>query len=91
MYKVILYILWLCINFVCILQCEYLEQYPNVHLMYTLVTDNSHYVGGTEKGISYITTHAHLPFSFMGWINEGSNTFLTITIKTFWAKLSTTI
>ena len=40
-------------------------------MMYTVVTGDHHYVGGTEKGISYLTAHAHLPFSFMGWINEG--------------------
>ena len=40
-------------------------------MMYTVVTTDHHYTGGTGKGISYLTSHAHLPFSFMGWINEG--------------------
>ena len=56
-----------------IFKCGYLEAYPGVHMLYTIVTSDHHYVGGTEKGISYLCAHAHLPFSFMGWINEGSH------------------
>ena len=54
-----------------LLQGNSIKENLAAELFFTLVKDNDHYCGGTEKGLAFLETEAAwVPYSFIGYLHR---------------------
>ena len=52
------------------LQSEHAESLKECHVMYVVVHNGEHYVGGTEGGLQFVKqSGAYIPYSFLGYLS----------------------
>jgi len=74
----------LCVlNFFCIIvQSTTIEESLQVDSFFVVVKDNIHYVGGSDKGISFWQDEAAwLPYSFIGYINKNGTRLIMFIVN----------